>query len=59
MSQNPRMVIAAVDFAIIDENGIVLRCDNLEETRDSLAWEIRRIPFSNLRIQMYTFAFTE
>jgi len=45
MSENPRTVIAAVDFAIIDENGIELRCDKLEETRDSLAWEIRQIPF--------------
>ena len=34
MSENPRTVIAAVDFAIIDENGIELRCDKLEETRD-------------------------
>jgi glycosyltransferase involved in cell wall biosynthesis len=45
MLQNPRMVIAAVDFAIIDENGMKFREDKLEDTRDSLPWEIRRIPF--------------
>jgi glycosyltransferase involved in cell wall biosynthesis len=43
--QHPETVIAAVDFAVIDESGIELRKDTLEDTRDSLPWEIRRIPF--------------
>lgn len=43
--RNTRTVIAAVDFAIIDEFGVELREDKLEDTRESLPWEIRRIPF--------------
>jgi glycosyltransferase involved in cell wall biosynthesis len=45
MLQSPQTVVATVDFAIIDENRSVLRTDKLDELRDSLSWEIRRMPF--------------
>ena len=45
MFQNPGTVLAACDFAIIDENGTELRFEKLETLRDSLAWEDRRVPF--------------
>jgi glycosyltransferase involved in cell wall biosynthesis len=45
MLRNPRTVVATSDFAIIDESGSKLRIDKLDELRDSLCWEIRRMPF--------------
>ncbi len=43
--KNPGTVIASVDFAIIDENGIEQRTAELKDMRASLTWEIRRMPF--------------
>jgi glycosyltransferase involved in cell wall biosynthesis len=43
--QNSGTVIATVDFAIVDENGIEQRTAELKEMRASLSWEIRRMPF--------------
>jgi glycosyltransferase involved in cell wall biosynthesis len=45
MLQSPQTVVATVDFVIIDGNGSVLRIDKLDDLRDSLSWEIRRMPF--------------
>jgi glycosyltransferase involved in cell wall biosynthesis len=45
MSRNHRTVVVATDFTIIDESGIEQRLEKLDELRDSLIWEIRRIPF--------------
>jgi glycosyltransferase involved in cell wall biosynthesis len=45
MLENPRVVVAATDCTIIDEEGNRLRVDNLDEFRDSQSWEIRRMPF--------------
>lgn len=45
MLGHAEVVIAAVDFKIIDENGAELRVDRLEEFRDSRTWVKRRIPF--------------
>jgi len=45
LSQHPRVVLAAGDFAVIDENGCPLRIEKLDRLRAELAWDLRLVPF--------------